>query len=178
MPIGISFRNSTIAMLFLASSHPPNGFPLRCAPACCSGADDVIERYRNNSDPAIEDFDWQKAAGVFEARPGYGRARSWRAGQAGAGGRIFKTGAGRCRSAGRTSSFGAGRPGEISRVRLSDPTRSRIRISAWREFISIRCEMSAKLSPRFTKPSAWDSSRAPAKWSRKPMATVSGRNRN
>ena len=25
-------------------------------------ADDVIDRYRNNSDPSIEDFDWQKAA--------------------------------------------------------------------------------------------------------------------
>ena len=37
-------------------------------------ADDVIERYRNNSDPVIEDFDWQKAAvclkHVLEMDPG------------------------------------------------------------------------------------------------------------
>lgn len=34
--------------------------PLRAS--LLHAADDVIERYRNSSDPAIEDFDWQKAA--------------------------------------------------------------------------------------------------------------------
>ena len=48
--------------LFLGEISPARKLSITVHASLLHAADDVIERYRNNSDPAIEDFDWQKAA--------------------------------------------------------------------------------------------------------------------
>ncbi|HLK19097.1 MAG TPA: serine/threonine-protein kinase, partial [Bryobacteraceae bacterium] len=47
---------------FLGELSPAKRLTSSVHASLLRAADDVIERYRNNSDPAIEDFDWQKAA--------------------------------------------------------------------------------------------------------------------
>ena len=47
---------------FLGEFSPAIAVSSRVQASLLAAADDVIERYRNSSDPAIEDFDWQKAA--------------------------------------------------------------------------------------------------------------------
>jgi hypothetical protein len=47
---------------FLGHFSPTNRLSPSLRANLLQAADDVIDRYRNNSDPAIEDFDWQKAA--------------------------------------------------------------------------------------------------------------------
>ncbi len=46
---------------FLGEFSPAKRLSTPLRSSLLSGADDVIERYRNSSNPAIEDFDWQKA---------------------------------------------------------------------------------------------------------------------
>ncbi len=53
----IDHRNS-----FLGEISPAKRLSTSVRTSLLHAADDVVERYRNNSDPAIEDFDWQKAA--------------------------------------------------------------------------------------------------------------------
>jgi serine/threonine protein kinase len=48
--------------VFLGELSPARRLSSPMRSSLLHAADDVIERYRNNSDPAIEDFDWQKAA--------------------------------------------------------------------------------------------------------------------
>jgi serine/threonine protein kinase len=59
---------------FLGEFSPAQRLSLPLRTSLLHAADDVIERYRNNSDPAIENFDWQKAAvclrHVLEIDPG------------------------------------------------------------------------------------------------------------
>ena len=57
-----------------------------------AAADDVIERYRNNSDPAIQDFDWPKASNVLAPRAGNGSRRPRSPRQARALQRVFESG--------------------------------------------------------------------------------------
>jgi hypothetical protein len=52
----LSQRNS-----FLGGFSPAKGLSTSLRSSLVRAADDVIERYRNSSDPAIENFDWQKA---------------------------------------------------------------------------------------------------------------------
>src|SRR6202042_148567 len=47
---------------FLGDISPAKRLSATVRASLLHAADDVIERYRNNSDPALEDFDWQKAA--------------------------------------------------------------------------------------------------------------------
>jgi serine/threonine protein kinase len=47
---------------FLGELSPAKKLSAGMRSSLMHAADDVIERYRNNSDPAIEDFDWEKAA--------------------------------------------------------------------------------------------------------------------
>ena len=47
---------------FLGEFSPANRLAAPMRASLLHAADDVIERYRNSSDPLIEDFDWQKAA--------------------------------------------------------------------------------------------------------------------
>jgi serine/threonine protein kinase len=47
---------------FLGEFSPAKRLSVSLRSSLLRAADDIIERYRNNSDPAIEDFDWQKAA--------------------------------------------------------------------------------------------------------------------
>jgi serine/threonine protein kinase len=46
---------------FLGDFSPAKRLSAPIRSSLLHAADDVIDRYRNNSDPAIEDFDWQKA---------------------------------------------------------------------------------------------------------------------
>jgi serine/threonine protein kinase len=46
---------------FLGEFSPASKLSPALRASLLQAADDVIDRYRNNSDPAIEDFDWQKA---------------------------------------------------------------------------------------------------------------------
>jgi len=47
---------------FLGELSPAKKLSAGMRSSLMHAADDVIERYRNNSDPAIEDFDWEKAS--------------------------------------------------------------------------------------------------------------------
>ena len=47
---------------FLGEFSPTTKLAPALRTSLLQAADDVIDRYRNNSDPAIENFDWQKAA--------------------------------------------------------------------------------------------------------------------
>jgi len=47
---------------FLGEFSPAKRLAASLRASLLHAADDVIERYRNSSDPVIEDFDWQKAA--------------------------------------------------------------------------------------------------------------------
>ncbi len=47
---------------FLGEFSPAKRLSVPLRASLLHAADDIIERYRNNSDPALEDFDWQKAA--------------------------------------------------------------------------------------------------------------------
>jgi hypothetical protein len=47
---------------FLGGLSPAQRLSPTLRASLLHAADDVIERYRNNSDPAVEDFDWDKAA--------------------------------------------------------------------------------------------------------------------
>ena len=47
---------------FLGQFSPANKLSSPLRTSLLHAADDVIDRYRNSSDPAIEDFDWRKAA--------------------------------------------------------------------------------------------------------------------
>lgn len=47
---------------FLGGFSPAKQLSVPMRSSLLRAADDVIDRYRNNSDPAFEDFDWQKAA--------------------------------------------------------------------------------------------------------------------
>ncbi len=59
---------------FLGEFSPAKRLSAPLRSSLFHAADDVIERYRNNSDPVIEDFDWQKASvclkHVLEMDPG------------------------------------------------------------------------------------------------------------
>lgn len=46
---------------FLGQFSPANKLSASVRPGLLQAADDVIDRYRNSSDSAVEDFDWQKA---------------------------------------------------------------------------------------------------------------------
>ena len=61
-PTGICSSASRSRMRFWAIIRPPCGWGPGCRSAFLQAADEIIERYRNNSDPAIRDFDWPKAA--------------------------------------------------------------------------------------------------------------------
>ena len=56
------FRELEHRNAFLGEFSPAKRLAVPLRSSLLHAADDVIERYRNNSDPAIEDFDWQKAA--------------------------------------------------------------------------------------------------------------------
>src|SRR5262249_25632904 len=46
---------------FLGEYSPANRLSGRIRTGLAQAADDVIERYRNSSDPTLQNFDWQKA---------------------------------------------------------------------------------------------------------------------
>jgi hypothetical protein len=50
---------------FLGGMSPANRLAANTRASLLRGGDDVIERYRNSSDPRVEDFDWPKAALCF-----------------------------------------------------------------------------------------------------------------
>ncbi len=55
------FRRLQRQNAFLGKFSPAAKLSLTLHTSLLLAADDVIDRYRNNSDPAIENFDWQKA---------------------------------------------------------------------------------------------------------------------
>jgi len=50
---------------FLGGLSPANHLDVNVRAALLQAGNEVIERYRNNSDPRIQDFDWPKAAACF-----------------------------------------------------------------------------------------------------------------
>jgi len=55
------FRRIQRQNAFLGDLSPARGLAPALRSSLMQAADEVIERYRNNSDPAIQDFDWPKA---------------------------------------------------------------------------------------------------------------------
>jgi Ser/Thr protein kinase RdoA (MazF antagonist) len=55
------FRRLQRQNAFLGEFSPASKLSPSLRASLLQAADDIIDRYRNNSDPAIEDFDWQKA---------------------------------------------------------------------------------------------------------------------
>jgi hypothetical protein len=59
------FRRLQRQNAFLGEFSPADKLSPTLRASLLQAADDVIDRYRNSSDPAIEDFDWQKALVCF-----------------------------------------------------------------------------------------------------------------